>query len=366
MKKLLSVLMVLVLCMSVLVTGCKKDEGANAASSTYEVALVTDVGNIDDKSFNQGAWEGVKAYCDENKVTYAYYRPSEDSTAARVETIKTAIDKGAKIIVCPGYLFEESIYEIQDTYPNVAFLLLDGEPHDANYSYKTASNVHCILYHEEQAGYLAGYAAVMDGYKEIGFLGGMNVPAVIRYGYGFLQGIDAAAAELGVADQINVKYWYSGSFSASSDIQTKMNGWYTDGTEIIFSCGGSIYNSCIGAAQTANGKVIGVDVDQAGESELVVTSAMKGLTNSVVLSLKDFYSNNCAWPAEYAGTTANLGAADDCVGLPTAADSWRFSTFTVDQYNSLFAKVKSGEIVVDNSSDLAVTPSVSVNVDYQN
>lgn len=359
MKKLLSVMMVLTLALGCLFTGCSKKE-----ANTYEVALVTDVGNIDDKSFNQGAWEGVKAYCEENKVTYAYYRPTEDSTAARVETMKSAIEKGAKVVVCPGFLFEESIYEIQDSYPNVAFLLLDGEPHDANYNYKTASNVHCILYHEEQAGYFAGYALVKDGFKNIGFLGGMEVPAVIRYGFGFVQGVNAAAEELGVADQVNVKYWYSGTFSASSDIQTKMNGWYTDGTEIVFSCGGSIYNSCIGAAQAANGKVVGVDVDQSADSELVVTSAMKGLTNSVILSLKEFYGNNKAWPAAYAGTTANLGVADDCVGLPTAAESWRFSKFTVDEYNKLYANVKSGSVVVDASID--AQPSVSVSVDYQN
>lgn len=200
----LVLVLVLILSMTTILTACK-------AKDTYELALVTDVGNIDDKSFNEGAWNGVKQYAEANKITYAYYRPSEDSTAARVETIKTAIDKGAKTVVCPGYLFEEAIYEVQDQFPKVNFLLLDGTPHTPDYStFKTSPNVHCILYQEEQAGYLAGYAAVMDGYTKLGFLGGMAVPAVVRYGYGYIQGADAAAAKLGLAPgSVEIKYWLS-------------------------------------------------------------------------------------------------------------------------------------------------------------
>ena len=344
MKKILSLVLVLCLVLSL---------GACAKKDTYEIALVTDVGNIDDKSFNQGAWEGVVKYAEDAKKTYSYYRPSEDSTEARVETIKSAIDKGAKVVVCPGYLFEEAIYEVQDSYPNVMFLLLDGEPHDSNQpaNYKTASNSHNILYKEEQAGYLAGYAAVKDGYRKLGFLGGMAVPAVIRYGYGFVQGANAAAEELGVAGDVSIKYWYCGSFAPSDDIKTKMSGWYTDGTEVVFSCGGGIYLSCTAAAEAAGKKVIGVDVDQSAESATIITSAMKELANSVVLALTDLYKNNGTWPATLSGKTSVLGAADGCVGLPTA--TWSMKNFTVGEYNDLFAKVKNGTIAISNSTDAA-------------
>ena len=353
MKKILSLVLVLCLVLSL---------GACAKKDTYEIALVTDVGNIDDKSFNQGAWEGVVKYAEDAKKTYSYYRPSEDSTEARVETIKSAIDKGAKVVVCPGYLFEEAIYEVQDSYPNVMFLLLDGEPHTADYSvYKTASNTHNILYKEEQAGYLAGYAAVKEGYRKLGFLGGMDVPAVIRYGYGFVQGADAAANELGVAGDVSIKYWYCGGFAPTDDIKTKMSGWYTDGTEVIFSCGGGIYLSCTAAAEAAGKKVIGVDVDQSAESATIITSAMKELANSVVLALTDLYKNNGTWPADLAGKTSVLGAADGCVGLPTA--TWSMKNFTVGEYNDLFEKVKNGTIAISNSTEAA--PAVSIAVDYQ-
>ena len=354
MKKLLSALLVV----AMLLMGV-----AAFAEDTFEIALVTDVGNIDDQSFNQSAWEGVVEFAEANGYTKAYYRPSEDSTTARMESIKTAVEKGAKVIVCPGYLFEEAIYNVQDEYPEVNFLLLDGEPHNADYSdYKTGSNVHNILYQEEQAGYLAGYAAVKDGYTKLGFLGGMAVPAVIRYGYGFVQGADAAAAEMG--EQIEIKYWYSGSFDESDDIKVKMSGWYSEGTEVVFSCGGGIYLSATKAAEEAGAKVIGVDVDQYYVSDTVITSAMKELKHSVVLALTDLYANDCVWPEAYAGTTATLGAADNCVGLPTADTSWRLNTFTVEEYEQLFEAIKSGEIVVSN--DTTEAPAVTNStVDYQ-
>lgn len=372
MKKFLSIILLaaLLVC-SFSFVGC--------GDKTYEIALVTDVGNIDDKSFNQGAWEGVKKFAEDNNKTYSYYRPTEDSTTARVETITTAINAGAKVIVCPGYLFEEAVYEVQTKFPDVIFLLLDGEPHTPDYAvYKTEDNVHCILYKEEQAGFFAGYAAVKDGYTKLGFLGGMDVPAVIRYGYGFVQGANKAAEELGNADKISVNYWYCGSFVPSDEIVAKMNNWYSSGTEIVFSCGGGIYLSAINAATANNGKVIGVDVDQYAESDLIITSAMKGLTNSVVLALTDLYKNvqtvkdengkdveKLAWPAEYAGKTANLGVAENCVGLPTAKDSWRFAKFTVEEYNAIFDKVNKGEIKIDNQSDKATHPEVAIAVDYQ-
>ncbi len=357
MKKIVSLMLALVMVAS-LCTGC----GEKKADGTYEIALVTDVGNIDDKSFNQGAWEGVKKYAEDNKKSYNYYRPSEDSTEARVETIKQAIDKGAKVVVCPGYLFEDAIYEVQDKYADVQFLLLDGEPHNADYSdYKTAANTHNILYKEEQAGYLAGYAAVKEGYRKLGFLGGMAVPAVIRYGYGFVQGANAAAVELGVEGDVSMKYWYCGGFAPSDDIKTKMSGWYTAGTEVVFSCGGGIYLSCTAAAEAAGAKVIGVDVDQSAESATIITSAMKELANSVVLALTDLYKNGGKWPADLGGKTSVLGAVENCVGLPTA--TWSLKNFSVDEYKALFEDVKSGKVAISNSTEAA--PDVKISVDYQ-
>lgn len=364
MKKLIVILLTLVLVLSF--GACGKKEEAPKEDATYEIALITDVGNIDDKSFNQAAWEGVKAYADANGKSYNYYRPTEDSTASRIESITTAVDKGAKMIVCPGYLFEDAIYEVQDTFADVAFILIDGTPHSADYSdYKTGSNVYCVTYQEEQSGFFAGYAAVMDGYRKLGFLGGMAVDPVKRYGHGYIQGAEAAATELGLAaGDVEIKYWYCGSFDPSDEIKNKMAGWYTEGTEIVFSCGGKIMLSCLAAAEEADGKLIGVDVDQAGESERIVTSAYKNMADSVISALTSYYDNNGAWDEAHAGIHDTFGATQKAVGIPTATESWRMTNFTVEQYEAMYTKVLDGTVTISN--DIAAVPATTlVTVDVQ-
>ena len=337
----------------------------SSSGSKTDVAFVTDVGNIDDQSFNQYTWQGVQDFCNANGLNANYYRPTEDSDAARLEQMDNAVNDGAKAIVVAGYLFGTSIAEAQTKYPDVQFLALDVATTDlsADGSAQPGTNTALITYKEEQAGYLAGYAAVYDGYKELGFLGGMAVPAVIRYGYGFVQGADAAAKELGVND-VNIKYWYSGGFAATDEVKNKMDGWYSEGTEVVFACGGPVCQSCDAAAQANGGKMIGVDVDQSGQFDTVITSAMKALANSVNVALTDAMNNGWKFSEAYAGKQTVLGAAEDCVGLPM--ETSKFTNFTQEQYDTLYQEIVDGTLVVDDSFDTAVTPAVTnVTVDYQ-
>ena len=336
-----------------------------ASGSKTDVAFVTDVGNIDDQSFNQYTWQGVQDFCAANGLNANYYRPTEDSDAARLEQMDNAVNDGAKAIVVAGYLFGTSIAEAQAKYPDVQFLALDVATADlsADGSVAPAANTALITYKEEQAGYLAGYAAVTDGYKELGFLGGMAVPAVIRYGYGFVQGAEAAAQELGVTD-VNIKYWYSGGFAATDEVKNKMDGWYSEGTEIVFACGGPVCQSCDAAAQANGGKMIGVDVDQSGQFDTVITSAMKALANSVNVALTDAMNNDWKFSEAYSAKQTVLGAAEDCVGLPM--ETSKFTNFTQEQYDALYTAIVDGTLVVDDSFDAEVHPATSnVTVDYQ-
>lgn len=348
MRKLLALALILALALPL----------AGLAQETYEIALVTDVGNIDDQSFNQYSFQGVVEYATENGKTYAYYQPSEDSTDARVESITTAVEKGAKAVVMPGYLFADAVAQAQDLFPEVTFIVLDTSPTGA-----PAKNTYSIFYQEEQAGYLAGYAAVKDGYTKLGFLGGMAVPAVVRYGFGFVQGADTAAKEMSI--QVDIKYWYSDVFWPTDDIKNKMGSWFTEGTEVVFACGGGIYLSAVAAAEEADRKVIGVDVDQSNVSPRIITSAMKGLTASVKYALTKLYENGGTLPEDMQGAIATLGAKDEAVGLPTAPESWRLTKFTVEEYNALFEQLKSGAVVVSPAID-AVPAVTNAVVDYQN
>ena len=368
-KKAMSLLLAAAMT-ATLFAGCGSDNGAASNDSTtgndavkesteagtsdnagstdgYELALVIDVGTIDDKSFNQGSWEGVQKYGDENGIAYKYYKSAEATTDSFQETIELAIEGGAKVIVCPGYLFEEPIYNMQTAHPDVKFILIDGEPHDADNNYETADNTMAVLYQEDQAGFLAGYAAVKDGYTKLGFMGGMALPAVIRYGYGYLAGADYAAKELGI--DIDVTYTYTGSFDATPEAKSMATGWYQSGTEAIFACGGSVGNSVMAAAEESeNGKVIGVDVDQSSESDTVITSSMKMLSNSVYTAITEAYDGTFA-----GGKTTTFDAANDGVGLPM--DTSKFNTFTQEDYDTIYAKLVAGEITIDNDTTKEVT-----------
>lgn len=326
------------------------------SSSGYELALVTDLGTIDDKSFNQGAWEGMKKYAEENGISYKYYQPQEGTTDSYLETIGLAVEGGAKLVVCPGFLFEEPVFLAQDQFKDVHFILLDGEPHNGDYSeYRTEANVMPILFQEDEPGFLAGYAAVKDGNTKLGFLGGMAVPAVIRYGYGFAEGADYAAKEMGI-DNVEIMYNYTGAFAATPEAQSMAASWYQNGTEVIFGCGGAVGNSVMAAAEEKNAKVIGVDVDQSFESNTVITSAMKQLSVSVYDGVKAFYDNS--FPG---GKTSIFSAKNDGIGLPM--DTSKFTKFTKDDYDKIYSQLKDGKIQLVQPSQDNNNPTVDLKLE---
>ena len=349
MKKLVSLLLV-----AVFAIGCLAGCGGQAAG--YEIALITDKGNIDDKSFNQGAWEGVVAYAEKNKITHQYYKPEEASDEGYLKSIQLAVDGGAKVIVCPGYLFEVAVYNAQTQFPDVKFILLDGEPHTPDYEYKTEKNVACVMYAEQEAGFLAGYAAVKEGMTTLGFEGGMAVPAVVAFGYGYLQGIEAAATEMGLADgSVKVFYHYTGDFAETDANKQTAKGMIQSGAQIIFGCGGSVGKSVMAAAAEGQIKTIGVDVNQKADSDTVITSAMKGLGASVQAVLASIYDGT--FESTYAGKTTYFTAANNGVGLPD--DFERFTKFTKEEYEAIFAKLADGTVKPIRSFDIADAAAVT-------
>lgn len=334
---------------------------AGEVDPSMKVAFVTDVGNIDDHSFNQYTYEGISIFAEKYSIDYTYYKPAEDTDQARIDAINQAIADGYNTIVMAGYLFGPATASCAAEHPEVNFLALDVSAGDLGTD-SIPSNVSLIIYKEEQAGYLAGYAAVKAGYTELGFLGGMSVPAVVRYGYGFVQGADAAAVEDDV--DVNIKYWYSGSFGPTDEIAAKMDSWYTEGTEVVFACGGGIYLSCQSAAEANEGLMIGVDVDQSNVSDTIITSAMKALSNSVQMALTAVGTNGLVWPEAYAGTCQSLGAKEDCVGLPM--ENSKLGNFDEAAYETLFQQIVDGTVTIDDTSDPEQHPTTQkVVVDWQ-
>ncbi len=330
----------------------------------YQVAFVTDVGQLKDKSFNQGTFDGVKLYAANNGLSYKYYQPANGNEATdddRYDAMKAAVDGGADVVVCAGFLQEAALKRAAIDFPDTPFVFIDGYPlsDDAG---NTLSNVAGISFMEQQCGYFAGYAAVMDGFTKLGFSGGGGGTndACCRFGYGYVQGANAAAAELGITVDMNYSWEYGATFSASPELQTMISGWYANGTEIVFACGGSMFQSISAAASSNDGYVIGVDVDQSGESEYVITSAMKGLADAVQWAVGHVYAGTFD---EIGGTGTSLGVEDNAVALPTAEGSWRFETFTVEEYEDMYQKVLDGTLVVDDDfSKLETTEWSNLNL----
>ena len=356
-----------------------------AEASDMKIAMVTDSGDITDQSFNQTTYEACKEWAADNGSDFNYYKPESDSDEARNASVDQAVADGANVIVLPGYMFAATIVEQSEMYPDVKFIAPDvsagdicekgvGEGYTYNpddyevTDYYNADNVYCCTYQEEVSGYMAGYAAVKFGYKHLGFLGGMSVPAVTRFGYGYIQGADEAAKELGITDEVELEYVCGGQFYGDADITAYMDTWYgSKGVEVVFACGGGIYTSAAEAAAKVDGKVIGVDSDQSGISgeDITVTSAMKGLAPTVKTALDAIKDGN--WESDYAGKIDNLGLVsenpeDNYVQLPMDTTQWD-DNFTVDDYKDLVSKLYNGEITVSN--DITALPETEIAVnDY--
>ena len=389
MKKFLALILALVMALSLVACGEQKqpdnqdpDNTGDTAEVTYKVAMITDYGDITDQSFNQTTYEACKAFAEANGVDFQYFKPAGDNTADRVAMIESAIDQGYNVIVMPGYAFGAAIAETAPNFSDVKFIALDVSAGDLGEGFVVPANLYCAVYQEELCGYMAGYAAVKLGYKNLGFLGGMAVPAVVRYGYGFVQGADAAAADMGLTD-VKLNYVYGGQFFGDADITAVMDTWYAGGTEVVFACGGGIYTSAVDAAKKVEGaKVIGVDVDQAGVianyaagegadaatiegyKALTVTSAMKGLYPATYDTLTDVIVNG-NWE-KYSAKIDTLGlvSADDpaanYVQIPLESTQWADGAFTQDDYKALVKAMFDGTLTVSNDTTKAASDFATV------
>ena len=311
----------------------------------YEIGFVTDVGQLKDKSFNQGTYDGVKLYAAANGLSYKYYQPANGDKATdddRYDAMKAACDNGAKAVVCAGFMQGPALEKVAAEYPDVSFIFIDG--------WSTGANVAGIAFAEEQSGYLAGYAVVKEGFEKLGFTGGGGGtnPPCVRFGYGFVQGANDAAKELGKTVDINYTWQFGNTFSPSPELMAMVSGWYNAGTEIVFCCGGNMFQSVAQAAAENDGAVVGVDTDQSFESDTVVTSATKGLASAVQWALAKVYDGSFS---EIGGNSTSLGADNNAVGLPTA--TWSMQNFTVEEYEALFQKILSGEVTIDNNSEMS-------------
>lgn len=323
------------------------------------IALVTGASGTESGA-DAMLWQGVQTFASAYGYT-AMTQTAEGDSSADVETaLRTAAESGAKLVICRGDAAATALYRIQENYPDVHYLLFDDEPHNDDYSaYKTANLVHCVLFQEEQAGYLAGYAAVIDGYTSLGFVGTREIPGIVRYGTGFLQGAEAAAEQQG--ETVNLKFWFADTYDENDAVTQRMADWYNGGVSLIFVSGGTLYKSAAQAAEQTGGKVVAGDTNVTELSDSILASAVKCYNAAVQRQLYEFFTAG-SWSTQNAGQTERVGITNAEVALESDT-SWRLDSFTLDDYRSLYEDLRTSVKRVDAYADMETlpdTPNVTV------
>ena len=333
--------------------GCGSDNNSSTTKEgAIKVGMVTDTGTIDDKSFNQGTWEGIKEAEKEFGLETTFMQPNGESESSYLTEIQNLYDSGYKFIVTPGYKFETAIYKAQSQYEDAKFVLIDGEPNDGKDNYLVADNTVAVYFAEEQSGFIAGVAAAVElKTGDFGFIGGMEIPSVKKFNYGFQQGVAYANENYGTTVSLkNENIVYSGSFSDTALGQQLAAQMYDRGVKAIFAAAGGVGNGVITEAKSrvVNGEevwVIGVDSDQyadgiyEGNKSVVLTSAIKKIDEATYQMIEK--QLNDEFPG---GETLRFDAANGGVGIP--AENPNLSEDTVTKVNEVLEAIKSGDIVV--------------------
>ena len=283
MGKWLALLLVMIMVLAVM--GCGADD---AVTSDLKVGMVTDAGTIDDKSFNQGTWEGVQLAARDFGLETRYLQPGGTTEADYITEIGNLVDADFTFVVCPGFKFETAIYDVQDRYPEAKFVLIDGYPHSGDWVPVVKENVVSIFFTEHESGFLAGLATALQlGEGEVGFIGGMEIPPVQLFNWGFQQGIQYANENHGTAIVMNAEnFIYEGTFENVAAGQALAAAMFDKGVDAIFAAAGGVGVGAINEAKRradegAEVWIIGVDVNQYdegiydGENSIILTSAMK-------------------------------------------------------------------------------------------
>ena len=351
-KKIITLVLSALMTTGLVACGNSSNDSSNSGEGTLKVGMVTDSGTIDDKSFNQGTWEGIIEAEENLGIEKNYLKPSGETEADYLTEIQNLYDSGYKFIVGPGFKLETAIYKAQEKYEDAKFVLIDGEPNDGNGNYLVADNTVAIQFAEQEGGFVAGVAAALELQTgEFGFIGGMESSAVKRFNYGFQQGVAYANENLGTSVSLKSEnIVYSGSFTDLALGQQIAAQMYDRGVKVIFAAAGGTGMGAITEAKTrtVNGEeawVIGVDCDQyadgiyEGNKSVILTSAIKKVNEAAYQMIEAELNNE--FPG---GQSLIFNAKNNAVGIPE--ENPNLSEDTVAKVNEVLNAIKSGEIQV--------------------
>ncbi len=306
------------------------EEKQTAKEYTYEIAMITPSSeeSIDDGAQIEDTWEGIRKFAEENSKTYKYYEPADKTEAAGVETVTAASDAGATVVVGWGSDTAAIFEKAAESFPDLTFISINGN--GGNH----VSDVRCD---SVAAGYLAGYAAVTEGYEDIGFLGESEMDR--DYGFGFVQGCNAAAVEWG--HTVSLRFFCGEKKSSSAQVQQLAADWYAEGTGLIAAAGKDILEPVKTAAEEQGGKVIGRSIDRLDET--VIASSEENCALAAETMLKRFFSDGAAESTE-------LGIPEKAVTLKWKEE--QFSLFVKEDYQEVLSRFAEGKIKLLSAEDV--------------
>lgn len=323
--------------------------GAAASGSGVEIAMVPDAAGVEDGAHNQAIWHNVWMFCNVQELAHNFYQPRNDSDDAAIAAIDKAVKNGARLVFVPGTLTEVAQLA-QKEHPDTFFAVIDaGEEEALGENEKIAA----IQFAEEQAGYLAALAAVQEGYRQFGFIGGEPTPATVRYGFGYVQGLNAAAAELPPDDDgavpasdasqpqepqkgqaVELHYTYTTGNETQEELYTLAQSWYEDGVGVIFACtaNADLDFGIFSAASATGNQAIGSDIDQSEVSPAVLVSAEKSVGVAVGRLLEAYAAGT------FTGGRQVFGVEQKAVGLTMRSS--RLKRFHQKEYDAAYAKLQ--------------------------
>lgn len=343
-KILCAVLCVAMLC----VAGCKRNEtGINEPIS--KIALITGVQELVFDHTNESVWNGIVSCAETNNIEYAYYRPESYDESEITAQFEQAASEGAKVIIAVGDAFASTVAQQQNLHTDIKYILIDASGESLG---KTAENTHCVMFRQEEAGYLAGYGAVKDGFRKLGFIGQRETETYATYGYGFVQGASDAAFEMD--EQISIGITYIDEYPDEDTAASVCDIWYNGGCEIIMVSANDVFvQKCAQKAVDHFAYTVGVNNDQTYLADGLdynpfMTSALKGLEEVVDATLEMVLAGS--WKENLGGRTVYYGLSNgNYVYLPEDSALWLFKDFTFEDYETVKNSIADGSVNVYNN-----------------
>lgn len=276
----------------------------------------------------------------ELQKSYAIFNVTDYNNSYE-DTIAAATGSGASLVICPDSSFEEAIYNLQTSYINVYFLIIDGIPHNSDYSDTTINyNVIPLTYDDAEIGFLAGCALAYDGYKNISFVG-LEDSQSSQYFYGLIHGINYASQTLNIND-ITVNYGYTTDEKCENMIY-KM---YDEGSDIVVAYGDAIIQKTDDISAIRQKPCIICGENYSSDNDYIIASAYKNVSTTLHNCIYNFYNNNIT-----GGSIIKYSSEDHSVGLTFTKDS--FKTFTPDIYNIIYQELAENKIIVISDTTIS-------------